>query len=170
MLGKAADVATAETGEATGLNGERTVATASTTDVDDIRRQMAQIRRELHEDMQGVVAGAEAAFDWQYYVRLYPWAFLAGAAVVGYLVVPKRHKTAREVAEEAVERVQETIAEAAPQARGKGAKVETKGPVYLPREWAVAFCVAPAGKTCVYGTLKHMVVVDDCGLVAHIAS
>jgi WD40 repeat protein len=40
------------------------------------------------------------------------------------------------------------------------ATADAKGLVYLPREWAIAFCVAPAGKTCVYGTLKHLVVVD----------
>ena len=49
-------------------------------EVDEIRRQMAQIRRELHEDVQGVVAGAEAVADWRRYIRLYPWAAV-GAAV-----------------------------------------------------------------------------------------
>ncbi len=64
----------------------------ATNEIDEIRKRMAEIRMELHEDVQGVVAGAEAAFDWQYYVRLYPWAALAGSVVVGYLIVPrKRH-------------------------------------------------------------------------------
>jgi DNA-binding beta-propeller fold protein YncE len=40
------------------------------------------------------------------------------------------------------------------------ATADVKGLVYLPREWAMAFGVAPAGTTCVYGTLKHLVVVD----------
>jgi hypothetical protein len=76
------------------------VATAR-DDVDEIRRAMAQIRRELHEDMQGVVAGAEAASDWRYYVRRYPWVALGAAAALGFLVVPKRKRSAAEVAEKA---------------------------------------------------------------------
>ncbi len=58
---------------------------------------MAQIRRELHEDLQGVVAGAEAATDWRNYVRRYPWAALAAAVTAGYLLVPRRKRPATEV-------------------------------------------------------------------------
>jgi hypothetical protein len=69
------------------------VATASQSiDADTIRRQMAQIRRELHEDVQGLVAGAEEAADWRYYVRMYPWIAVGAAMALGYFVVPKRRK------------------------------------------------------------------------------
>jgi hypothetical protein len=68
------------------------VATA-TNDVDEIRRKMAQIRRELHEDVRDVVASAEAVTDWRRYIRMYPWAALGLAAVAGFLIVPKRHRT-----------------------------------------------------------------------------
>ena len=61
-------------------------------EVDGIRRQMAQIRRELHEDVQGVVAGAEAVADWRRYIRLYPWAAVGAAACLGYLIAPRRHR------------------------------------------------------------------------------
>jgi hypothetical protein len=84
------------------LNGERTVGSA-TNEVEEIRRQMAQIRRELHLDMQGVVAGAEAAFDWRYYVRHYPWPSLGVAAAVGYLIVPRKRRSVSKTAEEAAE-------------------------------------------------------------------
>ena len=70
--------------------------------VADLRRQMAQIRRELHEDMQGLVAGAEEAGDWKHYVKTYPWAALGVAAAVGYFIVPKRQRSADEVASEAI--------------------------------------------------------------------
>lgn len=73
---------------------------ANGKEINDIRRQMGQIRRELHEDIQGVVAGAEAVTDWRRYVRLYPWPSVAAAAVVGYLIVPKRRKSVTEVVEE----------------------------------------------------------------------
>lgn len=72
-------------------------------EVNEIRRHMAQIRRELHEDIQAVVAGAEAASNWKYYVVRYPWAALGLASIAGYLVIPKRRVTATEAAEEAVE-------------------------------------------------------------------
>jgi hypothetical protein len=83
----------------------------STDDVETIRRQMAQIRRELHEDMQNVVAGAEAVTDWRRYVKLYPWACVGAAFTLGFLIVPRRRrstaKEAQKAAEEAVSRVQE---------------------------------------------------------------
>jgi hypothetical protein len=61
-------------------------------EVDEIRRKMAQIRRDLHADVQNVVQGAEAATDWRRFVRGYPWASLGAAFVVGYMVVPRRHR------------------------------------------------------------------------------
>jgi len=77
------------------------VATAS-NDIDAIRRQMAQIRRELHEDVQEVVAGAEAVTDWRRYVRSYPWPAVGVAFAVGYLVVPKRRRSVpRDIARQA---------------------------------------------------------------------
>ena len=84
------------------------MATAS-TDVDDIRRQMAKIRLDMHQDMQGVVAGAEAAADWRRYVRSYPWVFLAGAVTVGFLIVPRRRRSIREAAEAAATNVVEKV-------------------------------------------------------------
>ena len=62
------------------------------TDIDDIRRRMAQIRRELHDDVQGVVAGAEAVADWRRWVRNYPWACIGVAFTVGYLVIPRKNR------------------------------------------------------------------------------
>jgi len=76
------------------------VATADQTD--EIRRQMAQIRRELHEDIQGVVAGAEAVTDWRRYIRLYPWASLGVAFAVGFLIIPRRRRSVAEVVKEVI--------------------------------------------------------------------
>lgn len=67
-------------------------------DADEIRRQMALIRRELHEDVKEVVATAEAVTDWRRYLKAYPWVSLGVAFAVGYLIVPKRHKTAEALA------------------------------------------------------------------------
>jgi hypothetical protein len=68
------------------------VATAP-NDIEEIRRQMAQIRRELHEDVKEVVEGAEAVTDWRRYIRMYPWAAVGTAVAVGYLIVPKRRRS-----------------------------------------------------------------------------
>ena len=62
------------------------------SEVDEIRRHMAQIRRELHEDVQGVVRGAEATTDWRRYVKNYPWVALGLAFGVGYLIVPRKRQ------------------------------------------------------------------------------
>ena len=61
---------------------------------DEIRQKMAQIRRDLHEDVREVVAGAGAATDWRRYVRSYPWASVGVAAAVGFLAVPRVSRSA----------------------------------------------------------------------------
>ncbi len=53
---------------------------------------MAQIRRDLHEDVKGVVEGAEAATDWRRFVRSYPWACMGAAVALGYFIVPRKHR------------------------------------------------------------------------------
>jgi hypothetical protein len=92
------------------------VATA-TNEVDEIRRLMAQIRRELHQDVREVVAGAEAAADWRRYIRMYPWASVGVAFAVGYLIVPKRRRSVpRDIATQAdVARLREAVEEVKPQ-------------------------------------------------------
>ncbi len=65
----------------------------ATNEVDEILRRMAQIRREMHEDVVEVVQGAEAVTDWRRYVRMYPWAAVGAAAAVGFLIVPKRRRS-----------------------------------------------------------------------------
>jgi len=62
-------------------------------ETDEIRRRMAQIRHELHQDVQEVVSGAEAVTDWRRYIRLYPWAAVGTAVVLGYVIVPKRRRS-----------------------------------------------------------------------------
>ncbi|MFO0960167.1 MAG: hypothetical protein U0800_22470 [Isosphaeraceae bacterium] len=57
---------------------------------DDIRRQMAQIRSQLHQDMTGVVESATSVADWRSYVRERPWLSLGLAFAAGYVVVPRR--------------------------------------------------------------------------------
>jgi len=51
---------------------------------------MAQIRHEMHEEVQGAVRGAQSLTDWRSMVANHPWAALGAAAAVGYLAVPHR--------------------------------------------------------------------------------
>jgi hypothetical protein len=58
----------------------------------DIQRRMAQIRHDMHQEVQGAVQGARTLTDWKSLVRSYPWVSLSIAAAIGYLVVPARRK------------------------------------------------------------------------------
>ncbi len=61
-----------------------------TLTAEEIRAQMRVIRRELRNNVQGLVSNASQMFDWKSYVRSFPWTFVAVAAVAGYLLVPRR--------------------------------------------------------------------------------
>jgi len=67
----------------------------SVSEADEIRRQMAYVRSELHRDAEGLAANARVMADWRYYVRRYPWVSMAAAAAVGYLVVPHKPSVLR---------------------------------------------------------------------------
>lgn len=53
---------------------------------------MRQVRAELRQDVDSLVAGARDLTDWTTYVRRYPWLCLGAAAAIGYLIVPQRNK------------------------------------------------------------------------------
>lgn len=55
-----------------------------------IRRRMADLRRELVHDMQDVTRSAKAMASPSFYIRKFPWATLAIAAGVGYMLIPKK--------------------------------------------------------------------------------
>jgi len=59
---------------------------------DEIRVKMRSIRRDLRANVKDMVANASQMFDWKSYVRSFPWSSIAVAAVVGYLLVPRRMK------------------------------------------------------------------------------
>jgi uncharacterized membrane protein YkvA (DUF1232 family) len=103
------------------LIGERDVATV-TNDIDDIRRKMAKIRRELHEDVRHVVENAEAVSDWRHYIRTYPWASVGLAVAVGYILVPKRRRTVKpsEVARAVVAEIPQVTVPEPPRKEGGG--------------------------------------------------
>jgi hypothetical protein len=62
---------------------------------DQIRRQMSLVRRDLAEDVEGLVLRARQLTDWRHYVRSFPWAAVAAAAAAGYFVVPRKVEVVR---------------------------------------------------------------------------
>ena len=67
---------------------------------DEIQRQMREVRSELRDDVQEIVANARVMADWHYYVRTYPWLCLGAAAAVGFVLVPSRVTVVRPDARE----------------------------------------------------------------------
>jgi hypothetical protein len=70
------------------------MATAKSTpaEIIEIQRRMAQVRRELHEDVREAVKGAQSLTDWRSHLRNHPWLALGAAASVGYLIAPRRRR------------------------------------------------------------------------------
>jgi hypothetical protein len=67
-------------------------AKSTTTEITEIQRRMAQIRRELHENVRDAVEGAQSLTDWRSHVRQHPWLTLGAATALGYFIVPKRRE------------------------------------------------------------------------------
>jgi hypothetical protein len=61
-----------------------------TSQAEDVQREMRQVRAELRDDVQQVVASAQVLGEWRRYVRTAPWLSLGAAAAVGYFLVPSR--------------------------------------------------------------------------------
>ena len=64
------------------------------SEVEEIYREMAAIRREPHDNVSESVAGAEAIVEWGRYAWMYPWVAMGAAAVTGYLIYTGSRRTA----------------------------------------------------------------------------
>jgi len=73
---------------------------AEASSAEQIREEMANVRRDLNLNYGEVVDIARDMADWRYYVRNYPWAALGLAVAAGYLVVPNRVELIRPDASE----------------------------------------------------------------------
>jgi hypothetical protein len=62
----------------------------TSTDISEIQRRMAQIRHDMHQEVQGAVKGAQVLADWRSLIRSHPWLSLSLASAAGYLIVPRR--------------------------------------------------------------------------------
>jgi hypothetical protein len=70
---------------------------------DDIVKRMQDVRREVSDDVKGIVRSAKTLTDWRYHVRHHPWLCAGLALGAGFLVVPRnkhvRTADARQLAE-----------------------------------------------------------------------
>jgi len=57
---------------------------------EQVRQRMQAIRQNLSPEVDEIVSNARDLMDWHYYVKAFPWWSLAGAAVLGYLAVPRK--------------------------------------------------------------------------------
>jgi hypothetical protein len=64
--------------------------TSTSTEIAEIQRQMALIRHDMHQEVQGAVRGARSLTDWRRLVKSHPWLSVSVASLVGYLIVPRR--------------------------------------------------------------------------------
>jgi len=78
-----------------------------TVPVNEICQQMDKVRRNLGDEVDEIVESAQTLTDWRYYIKTHPWMCLAGAAALGYFIVPKRMVVfgpSAEMIEEAIKR------------------------------------------------------------------
>ena len=57
---------------------------------EEIRRAMAEVRRDVDANTAEVFNHAREMADWRYHIRKYPKMSLAAAAAIGYLLVPAK--------------------------------------------------------------------------------
>ena len=55
-----------------------------------MRARMQGIRCDIDQGLEDVSASARNMVDWKHYVKDYPWVCLGTAALLGFLIVPKR--------------------------------------------------------------------------------
>jgi len=57
---------------------------------DEISRRMQDVRREVSDDVRGIVETAKTLSDWRYYVKNHPWACVGLAVGLGFMVAPRK--------------------------------------------------------------------------------
>jgi hypothetical protein len=61
---------------------------------DTMQERMQGIRGDIDQGLEDVSASARSMVDWKHYVKTYPWLCMGTAAVLGFLLVPKRSRAA----------------------------------------------------------------------------
>jgi hypothetical protein len=69
---------------------------------DAIIERMQHARRDVSQDVAGIVETARTLTDWRYHVKHHPWVLLGGAVALGFIVAPRKKMIPREDARELV--------------------------------------------------------------------
>lgn len=64
-------------------------------DTETLQRRMKAIRRELGCEMEVITDRVRDFGVWQLYVRKHPWVCLGAAALLGFLIVPRKSRISR---------------------------------------------------------------------------
>jgi hypothetical protein len=89
-------------------------------DPEDIVRRMHTIRRDVGDDVKGIVETAKTLSDWRYHVKHHPWLLMGAAAVVGFVVAPRKRKVPSDEAKELIDLLKKhNVAVAPPPNSGK---------------------------------------------------
>jgi hypothetical protein len=59
---------------------------------EEIVKRMQHVRRDVGDDVKGIVETARTLSDWRYHVKHHPWLCVGLALALGFLVVPKRKR------------------------------------------------------------------------------
>src|SRR5262245_4530468 len=92
-----------------------------------IRSRMAELRRELTSDVEDVGRSARAMTDVGLYVRRFPWASVAVAIAVGYMLVPRRKEVIYAEAATLADAIKKSQVRVETSATGQGSKDVIKG-------------------------------------------
>jgi hypothetical protein len=63
------------------------------SDAETLQRRMHAVRHELDDDFQEISERVREFGVWQCYVKKHPWVCLGTAAIVGYLVIPRKRNS-----------------------------------------------------------------------------
>jgi hypothetical protein len=69
---------------------------------EDIVSRMQHVRRDVGDDVRGIVETAKTLSDWRYHVKHHPWLCVSAAVALGFLIVPRRKRFPSEEAKELV--------------------------------------------------------------------
>lgn len=69
---------------------------------EEIVKRMQHVRREVSDDVKGIVQTAKTLSDWRYHVKHHPWLCMGVALALGFLLVPKRKRIPTEEAKELI--------------------------------------------------------------------
>lgn len=74
------------------LQDEKRATIMDGSDAEMLQRRMNSVRHELDDNFQEITGRVREFGVWQSYVRSYPWVCLGAAAILGYLMIPRKQK------------------------------------------------------------------------------